>query len=91
MAGFFAACWVISLSPGLAPLRRCPAACNTVSGVGTGMRWACNGAGAADCDCRRRCGRDSYGIGDAFYAIKWFGVAYLVYLAIKQWRALPRT
>ncbi|MEA3168284.1 MAG: homoserine/homoserine lactone efflux protein [Pseudomonas sp.] len=25
----------------------------------------------------------------AFYAIKWFGVAYLVYLAIKQWRALP--
>ena len=25
----------------------------------------------------------------AFYAIKWFGVAYLVYLAVKQWRALP--
>ena len=23
----------------------------------------------------------------AFYAIKWFGVAYLVYLAVKQWRA----
>jgi homoserine/homoserine lactone efflux protein len=25
----------------------------------------------------------------AFYAIKWFGVAYLVYLAVKQWRARP--
>ncbi|KAF1031101.1 MAG: Homoserine/homoserine lactone efflux protein [Pseudomonas sp.] len=25
----------------------------------------------------------------AFYAIKRFGVAYLVYLAVKQWRALP--
>jgi homoserine/homoserine lactone efflux protein len=25
----------------------------------------------------------------AFQVIKWFGVAYLVYLAYKQWRALP--
>ncbi|MCE6982780.1 threonine transporter RhtB, partial [Pseudomonas frederiksbergensis] len=25
----------------------------------------------------------------AFQVIKWFGVAYLVYLAVKQWRALP--
>jgi homoserine/homoserine lactone efflux protein len=25
----------------------------------------------------------------AFTLIKWFGVAYLVYLGIKQWRALP--
>ena len=33
------------------------------------------------------CIRDSSST--AFYAIKWFGVAYLVYLAIKQWRALP--
>lgn len=25
----------------------------------------------------------------AFTLIKWFGVAYRVYLGIKQWRALP--
>jgi homoserine/homoserine lactone efflux protein len=25
----------------------------------------------------------------AFSLIKWFGVVYLVYLAVKQWRALP--
>jgi len=25
----------------------------------------------------------------AFQAIKWFGVLYLLYLAVKQWRALP--
>ena len=25
----------------------------------------------------------------AFSAIKWFGVVYLVYLAVRQWRALP--
>jgi homoserine/homoserine lactone efflux protein len=25
----------------------------------------------------------------AFTLIKWFGVAYLVYLGVKQWRALP--
>src|SRR5471032_2677401 len=48
---FFAACWVISLSPGAGAILAASAT--------------------------------------AFYAIKWFGVAYLVYLAVKQWRALP--
>ena len=54
------------------------------------MPWACNWAWR----CRSRLSAPVWALiltasASAFYAIKWFGVAYLVYLAIKQWRALP--
>lgn len=87
---FFAACWVISLSPGAGAIASM--SCGLQYGfwrgywnalglqLGLAMQIAIVAAGV---------GAILAASSTAFYAIKWFGVAYLVYLAVKQWRALP--
>ena len=87
---FFAACWVISLSPGAGAIASM--SCGLQYGfwrgywnalglqLGLALQIAIVAAGV---------GAVLAASSNAFYAIKWFGVAYLIYLAIKQWRALP--
>ena len=87
---FFAACWVISLSPGAGAIASM--SCGLQYGfwrgywnalglqLGLAVQIAIVAAGV---------GAILAASATAFYAIKWFGVAYLVYLAVKQWRALP--
>ncbi|MNZ14898.1 Homoserine/homoserine lactone efflux protein [compost metagenome] len=87
---FFAACWVISLSPGAGAIASM--SCGLQYGfwrgywnalglqLGLAMQIAIVAAGV---------GAILAASSTAFYAIKWFGVAYLIYLAVKQWRALP--
>lgn len=87
---FFAACWVISLSPGA----------GAIASMSSGLRygfwrgyWNALGLQIA---LAAQIAIVAAGLGAvlaasdiAFTLIKWFGVAYLVYLGIKQWRALP--
>lgn len=87
---FFAACWVISLSPGA----------GAIASMSSGLRygfwrgyWNALGLQVA---LAAQIAIVAAGLGAvlaasdmAFTLIKWFGVAYLVYLGIKQWRALP--
>lgn len=87
---FFAACWVISLSPGA----------GAIASMSSGLRygfwrgyWNALGLQVA---LVAQIAIVAAGLGAvlatsemAFSLIKWFGVAYLVYLGIKQWRALP--
>lgn len=87
---FFAACWVISLSPGA----------GAIASMSSGLRygfwrgyWNALGLQVA---LVAQIAIVAAGLGAvlaasdmAFTLIKWFGVAYLVYLGIKQWRALP--
>ncbi|UVJ44201.1 LysE family transporter [Pseudomonas sp. LS1212] len=87
---FFAACWVISLSPGAGAIASM--SCGLQYGfwrgywnalglqLGLVMQIAIIAAGV---------GAILAASATAFQVIKWFGVFYLVYLAIKQWRALP--
>jgi homoserine/homoserine lactone efflux protein len=87
---FFAACWVISLSPGAGAIASM--SCGLQYGfwrgywnalglqLGLAMQIAIVAAGV---------GAILATSATAFYAIKWFGVVYLIYLAVKQWRALP--
>lgn len=87
---FFAACWVISLSPGAGAIASM--SCGLQYGfwrgywnalglqLGLALQIAIVAAGV---------GAVLSASSTAFYAIKWFGVAYLVFLAVKQWRALP--
>ena len=89
---FFAACWVISLSPGAGAIASM--SCGLQYGfwrgywnalglqLGLALQIAIVAAGV---------GAILAASSTAFYAIKWFGVAYLVYLAVKQWRALRTT
>ena len=88
--GFFAACWVISLSPGA----------GAIASMSSGLRygfwrgyWNALGLQVA---LVVQIAIVAAGLGAvlaasemAFTLIKWFGVAYLIYLGIKQWRALP--
>ncbi|GGU62374.1 threonine transporter RhtB [Pseudomonas laurentiana] len=87
---FFVACWVISLSPGAGAIASM--SCGLQYGFWRGywnalglqlgliMQIAIIAAGV---------GAVLAASATAFQFIKWFGVCYLVYLAIKQWRALP--
>ncbi|MBC2654162.1 LysE family transporter [Pseudomonas sp. MSSRFD41] len=87
---FFAASWVISLSPGAGAIASM--SCGLQYGfwrgywnalglqLGLALQIAIVAAGV---------GAILAASATAFYAIKWFGVAYLVYLAVKQWRSMP--
>ncbi|MDD2059481.1 LysE family transporter [Pseudomonas sp. GD03860] len=87
---FFAACWVISLSPGA----------GAIASMSCGLRYGFwrgywNALGL-QLGLVLQIAIIAAGVGailaasaTAFQLIKWFGVGYLVYLAVKQWRALP--
>ncbi|WP_122210126.1 LysE family transporter [Pseudomonas viridiflava] len=88
--GFLAACWIISLSPGAGAIASM--SCGVQYGFLRGY-WNALGLQIA---LASQIAIVAAGLGAvlaaselAFTLIKWFGVAYLVYLGIKQWRALP--
>ncbi|MDH0745879.1 LysE family transporter [Pseudomonas sp. GD03842] len=87
---FFAACWVISLSPGAGAIA------SMSSGLQYGFLRGYWNALGLQLALIVQIAIVAAGLGAvlatsalAFTLIKWFGVAYLVYLGIKQWRALP--
>ena len=87
---FMAACWVISLSPGAGAIASM--SCGLQYGFARGY-WNALGL---QLGLILQIAIIAAGVGavlaasaTAFTAIKWFGVLYLLYLAIKQWRALP--
>jgi len=87
---FFVACWVISLSPGAGAIASMSAGLqygfwrgywNALGlQIGLALQIAIVAAGV---------GAILAASALAFSLIKWFGVVYLVYLAYRQWRALP--
>lgn len=88
--GFFAACWLISLSPGAGAIA------SMSSGLQYGFWRGYWNALGLQLGLVVQIAVIAAGVGailaasaTAFHVIKWFGVAYLVYLAYKQWRALP--
>ncbi len=87
---FFVACWVISLSPGAG------AVASMSSGLNYGFRRGYWNALGLQLALALQIGIVATGLGAvlaaselAFSSIKWFGVAYLVYLGWKQWVAPP--
>jgi len=87
---FFLASWIISLSPGAGAIA------SMSSGLQYGFLRGYWNALGLQLGLAMQIAVVAGGLGavlaassTAFYAIKWFGVAYLMYLAIKQWRALP--
>lgn len=88
---FFVASWLISLSPGPGAVS-CMAA-----GLRHGYRKAVWNIFGLQLGVLLLVGIVAAGLGAilaasqfAFVAIKWFGVAYLVWLGIQQWRAEPK-
>ena len=87
---FFAAAWAISLSPGPGAIavmsaslqhgfaRGCFATFGLILGFWTQLVVVAAGIGAVISASAL-----------AFAIVKWLGVAYLVYLGIRQWRAAP--
>lgn len=87
---FFAASWAISFSPGPGAVavmsaslnhgfgRGCFATFGLILGFWTQLAVVAVGLGAVMATSAL-----------AFAAVKWLGVAYLVYLGIRQWRAAP--
>lgn len=87
---FFAACWVISLSPGAGAIASM--SCGLQYGFWRGY-WNAIGLQIA---LALQIAVVAAGVGAvlatsslAFSLIKWFGVAYLLWLALKQWQAVP--
>jgi homoserine/homoserine lactone efflux protein len=87
---FFAACWIISLSPGAGAIA------SMSSGLQHGFLRGYWNAIGLQLGLLLQIVIIAAGVGavlaasaTAFQAIKWFGVLYLLYLAVKQWRALP--
>ncbi|MBX9754146.1 MAG: LysE family transporter [Pseudomonadaceae bacterium] len=87
---FFAACWVISLSPGAGAIASM--SCGLQYGFCRGY-WSVIGLQLA---LALQIAIVAAGVGAllatsalAFSLIKWFGVTYLLWLALAQWRALP--
>jgi homoserine/homoserine lactone efflux protein len=87
---FFIACWVISLSPGAGAIA------SMSSGLHYGFWRGYWNALGLQLALAAQIGIVAAGLGAvlatselAFGLIKWFGVAYLVYLGWKQWQAPP--
>ncbi len=87
---FFVACWVISLSPGAGAIA------SMSSGLQYGFWRGYWNALGLQIGLALQIAIVAAGVGAilstsalAFSLIKWFGVVYLVWLAIVQWRALP--
>ncbi|MDD0842301.1 MULTISPECIES: homoserine/homoserine lactone efflux protein [unclassified Pseudomonas] len=87
---FLVACWVISLSPGAGAIA------SMSSGLQYGFARGYWNALGLQVGLALQIAVVAAGVGailsasaTAFAAIKWFGVAYLVWLAVKQWQALP--
>ncbi|WP_137819003.1 LysE family transporter [Pseudomonas sp. 2FG] len=87
---FFVACWVISLSPGAGAIASM--SCGLQYGFWHGY-WNALGL---QLGLALQIAIVAAGVGAilatsalAFSLIKWFGVGYLVYLAYRQWQALP--
>jgi homoserine/homoserine lactone efflux protein len=87
---FFAACWIISISPGAGAIA------SMSSGLQYGFWRGYWNAIGLQLALVVQIAIVAAGLGAvlatsalAFTLIKWFGVAYLIYLGIKQWRALP--
>lgn len=88
---FFAASWLISLSPGAGAL-----SCMT-AGLRYGFRHSVWNILGLQCGVAALIAVVALGLGAvlaasnlAFNAIKWFGVVYLIGLGIQQWRAKPK-
>ena len=87
---FFVASWIISISPGSGAIYAMSCGLNhgfrrgfvgtigLIAGIWTALAIVAVGLGAILSASTH-----------AFAALKWLGVAYLVYLGIKQWRAPP--
>ncbi|PTQ68795.1 homoserine/homoserine lactone efflux protein [Pseudomonas sp. GV071] len=87
---FFVACWLISLSPGAGAIASMSA------GLQYGFWRGYWNALGLQLGLALQIAIVAAGVGAilsaselAFSLIKWFGVFYLVFLGIKQWRALP--
>ena len=87
---FLAACWIISLSPGAGAIA------SMSSGLQHGFWRGYWNALGLQLGLIVQIAVVAAGVGailaasaTAFLVIKWFGVAYLMYLAYRQWRALP--
>lgn len=87
---FFIACWVISLSPGAGAIASM--SCGLQYGFWRGY-WNAIGLQVA---LALQIAVVAAGVGAilatsslAFSLIKWFGVVYLLWLALKQWQAVP--
>lgn len=86
--GFMVACWVISISPGAG------AVASMSSGLNYGFRRGYWNALGLQLALLLQIAIVAAGAGVlftatpwAFLAVKWFGVGYLLYLAVLQWRA----
>lgn len=87
---FFVASWIISISPGSGAIYAMSCGLNhgfrrgfvgtvgLIAGIWTALAIVAVGLGAVLSASTH-----------AFTALKWLGVAYLVYLGVKQWRSPP--